>query len=452
MQASRARGRRLGILSVVAMLGGALAPQARAIPSFARQTKMPCSTCHTQFPELTEFGRMFKLNGYTLSAIEKIEAADSAGQQELSLNLMPIVSIMAQVSLTELQKRMGGAPNANVLLPDQLSVFLAGAITPKIGAFVQLTYDAQSGSMHLDNTSLRFATSGTLFSQPTSFGLSVNNNPTLQDLWNSTPAWGWPYVGSSVAPGPAGTTLIDGTLGQEVAGISGYMYWNNAVYAEAGGYRSSPIGTPQPFDSATGANGIIDGVAPYWRLAFTKAFGDNYLEVGTYGMYARRQPGAFAPGGATDIYSDIAADFEYMRSFGHNSLTLTGTWIHEARSLSASLAAGDASVSSQKVDVFRVRGTYHVGQRYAFSLGPFLTSGTTDATLYPAAAVSGSLAGSPNTTGLIAELDYNAWQNARLSLQYTAYGKFNGRNSNYDGGGRNASDNNTLYAVVWLMF
>ncbi len=450
MPVSHARGRVMRILGTVAVAASALAPQARAIPSFARQTKMPCSTCHTQFPELTEFGRMFKLNGYTLSAIEKIEAADSAGRQELSLNLMPIVSIMAEVSLTELQKRMGGAPNGNVLLPDQLSVFLAGAITPKIGAFVQLTYDAQSGSMHLDNTSLRFATPGTLFSQPATFGLSLNNNPTLQDLWNSTPAWGFPYVGSSVAPSPASYTLIDGTLAQEVAGLSGYLYWNNALYAEVGGYRSSPVGTAQPFDAH--ASGIINGIAPYWRLAYTKSFADNYLEVGTYGMYAKRQPGSFSAGGATDTYTDVAADFEYMRPFGHNSLTVTGTWIHEARSMSASVAAGGASVTSQSVNVVRVRGTYHVGQHYAFSVGPFFTSGTTDPALYPAAAVAGSLAGSPNSTGLVAEVDYNAWQNARISLQYTAYGKFNGRANNYDGAGRNASDNNTLYLVTWLMF
>ncbi len=447
---SVSRGRTLGIQGMVAVLVVALAPQAQAIPSFARQTKMPCSVCHTQFPELTEFGRMFKLNGYTLSAIEKIEAADSAGRQELSLNLMPIVSIMAQASLTELQKRMNGAPNGNVLLPDQLSIFLAGAITPKIGAFVQLTYDPQSGSIDLDNTSLRFATQGTLASQPTTFGLSINNNPTVQDLWNSTPAWGFPYVSSAVAPGSATSTLIDGTLGGEVAGLSGFLYWNNAVYAEVGAYRSSPLGTAQPFDST--ASGIINGVAPYWRLAYTKAFGDNYLEVGTYGMYAKRQPGSFVPGGDADTYTDLALDFEYMRPFGHNELTLAGTWIHEMRSMDASVAAGAASVTSQTVNVFRVRGTYHVGQRYAFSAMPFFSTGTTDPTLYPAGAVTGSLAGSPNTTGLLAEVDYNAWQNARISLQYTAYGKFNGRANNYDGGGRNASDNNTLYLVTWLMF
>jgi hypothetical protein len=445
------------VMAPLLALGLTVTP-AQAIPSFARQTKMPCSACHTQFPELTEFGRMFKLNGYTLSAIEKIEAADAAGAQELSLNLMPIVSIMAQVSMTELAKAQqtlsgrGNSPNGSVLLPDQLSIFLAGAITPKIGAFVQVTYYALSGSLHLDNTSLRFATQGTLLGQPTTLGLSVNNNPTVQDLWNSTPVWGFPYLHSAVTPPSAGASLIDGTLAQEVAGLSGYAYWNNAVYGEFGVYRSSPIGTPQPFDSATGANGIIDGVAPYWRVALTKTFGDNYIEVGTYGMAAKRQPGAFVPGGGTDSYTDLALDAQFMRTMGHNSLTVTGTWIHESRSLGASVAGGGASVATQTLDTYRVRGTYHVGQRYALSVGPFITNGTTDATLYPTGGVIGSSAGSPNTTGAILEADYMPWQNTRIALQYTAYGKFNGRSSNYDGAGRNAADNNTLYAVAWLMF
>ncbi|MGD0643005.1 MAG: hypothetical protein ABSC22_19870, partial [Roseiarcus sp.] len=38
---------------------------ASAVPSFARQTGQPCANCHTAFPELTPFGRRFKLSGYT---------------------------------------------------------------------------------------------------------------------------------------------------------------------------------------------------------------------------------------------------------------------------------------------------------------------------------------------------------------------------------------------------
>ncbi|MGO9869484.1 MAG: hypothetical protein ACLPJY_17720, partial [Rhodomicrobium sp.] len=46
--------------------GAILQPRsASAVPAYARQTGQPCSTCHTMWPELTPFGRQFKLMGYT---------------------------------------------------------------------------------------------------------------------------------------------------------------------------------------------------------------------------------------------------------------------------------------------------------------------------------------------------------------------------------------------------
>ena len=58
----------VAFLAVVVTGAGILIkpPMASAVPSFARQTGQPCATCHTAFPELTPFGRRFKLNGYTL--------------------------------------------------------------------------------------------------------------------------------------------------------------------------------------------------------------------------------------------------------------------------------------------------------------------------------------------------------------------------------------------------
>ena len=42
------------------------AEPANALPSYARQTGQPCAACHTIIPELTPFGRRFKIGGYTL--------------------------------------------------------------------------------------------------------------------------------------------------------------------------------------------------------------------------------------------------------------------------------------------------------------------------------------------------------------------------------------------------
>ena len=58
---------------------------ARAIPSYARQTGLTCSACHTEFPILTEFGRDFKLNGYTMSTTQ---------------SWMPPLAVMLQPSFT----------------------------------------------------------------------------------------------------------------------------------------------------------------------------------------------------------------------------------------------------------------------------------------------------------------------------------------------------------------
>jgi hypothetical protein len=40
----------------------------------------------------------------------------------------------------------------------------------------------------------------------------------------------------------------------------------------------------------------------------------------------------------------------------------------------------------------------------------------------------------------------------RVGLQYTAYGKFDGARSNYDGANADASDNNALRVFTWLAF
>jgi hypothetical protein len=346
-----------------------------------------------------------------------------------------------------------GAKNYSVFLPDQLSIFLAGEIGPKLGAFVQVTMDPQSGTLAIDNTELRFATQGHVASTPLVYGLSLNNNPTISDLWNVTPVWGFPFSSSAIAPTPAATTMIDGTLGQRVAGLTAFAYVNNMVYAEVGGYRASPIGAHQPLAADSAVAGVVRGFAPYWRVALTHAWGDNYLMVGAYGMMARIYPGAGQPlAGPTDGYADVAADAEFMRTFGISSLTVGATWIHEKQVLDAAYANGAAATSSHSLDTFRARATYHRGQHAALSVAPFVTTGDADALLYAPAPVTGSASGRPNSSGVIAQADYMPWQNVRLSAQYTAYAKFNGGTSDYDGSGRSASSNNTMYLSLWLMY
>jgi len=61
--------RRGGLLvAVLVAVGGVLLPtSARAIPAFARKYGVACSTCHTNWPRLNQFGVNFRDNGYRMN-------------------------------------------------------------------------------------------------------------------------------------------------------------------------------------------------------------------------------------------------------------------------------------------------------------------------------------------------------------------------------------------------
>src|SRR5471032_2880640 len=147
------------------LLSAVLAPpMAQAVPSFARQTGMACEACHTVFPELTHFGRMFKANAFTLDNLKQVRDIDSTKQEMLSLAKLPPLAAMIQVSETWLNSPLpdgtggpGHSQTSTVGFPQQLSLFYAGKVAPHVGAMIQLTYANDAGTIGIDNTDLRYA-------------------------------------------------------------------------------------------------------------------------------------------------------------------------------------------------------------------------------------------------------------------------------------------------------
>ena len=155
---------------------------AQALPSFARQTGQNCVACHAggQFPELTPYGRMFKMTGYTI------------GERTVPLSVMGVVN-SASIS----NPPDGTVKNGKPVFATG-SVFLAGKITDNIGAFAQVTYDnygvdnqdgSFSGHSNADNMDFRFANRIVNGKQDWTYGVSLNNNPSVSDPWNSAAAW-----------------------------------------------------------------------------------------------------------------------------------------------------------------------------------------------------------------------------------------------------------------------
>ncbi len=417
------------------------------VPSFARQTGLACSACHYQFLTLTAFGRKFKLNGYTMGNRPAITETDSANGGRLGLNPFSLLSAMATAGITHTRDNVAGTQNDAAALPQELSIFLSGRIAPKVGLFSQFTYAGADGGFGIDNLDIRFADKGHLGgSTEVVYGLTLNNNPTIQDLWNSTPGWGFPFIGSDAAPGPAASTMIDGGLSQNVLGLGSYALFGDLVYAEFDVYRSAPQGASAPSD----ATGAIKGVAPYWRLALQKDLDRQSLMIGTFGMRTSLYPGTLS--GPRDTYSDLGVDAQLESKVGTGNAVVRASWIRENQTLDATLAAGGSANRKNTLKSLRFNASYYPRQWIGVSGGYFDTRGSTDAGLYAPNPVDGSASGKPNTNGFVGEVDLNPWENTRVGLQYTGYSNFNGGKSNYDGSGRNASGNNTLFAFVWLAF
>lgn len=419
-----------------------------AVPSYARQTGMACSACHNSFPELNAFGRQFKLNGYTLSTLKNIEASDDKEKVKLSLSPIAPLSGMVMTSFTHLSEKVPGTQNDNIEFPQQLSLFYAGQITPHIGTFIQITYDAQSGAIGLDNTDIRYSNHLAIGEKDWTYGFTLNNNPTVQDVWNTIPAWGYPYSTSGTVPHPAAATLIEGGLAGEVAGLGTYGLFNNLLYYEISVYRSAPQGAVNPPDS-TSVN-VVKGVTPYWRLALQHQFGSSYFMLGTFGLSSNLYPKA--PSGLYDTYSDLGLDLQYEYTMPNSNITVHSSVIQEHKTLNATYTQGDAANVSSKLTSFKLDGNIYFHKGFGLTLGYFNIMGDADSGLFPASAISGSANGKPNSNGILAQIDYLPWYNTKLSLQYVKYGMFNGGNDNYDGSGRNASQNNNLYLLLWISF
>ncbi|MDD4928888.1 MAG: hypothetical protein PHP85_06385 [Gallionella sp.] len=125
------------VLSIAAvMAAAAFAPEASAVPVFARQTGMACSACHFQhFPLLNGFGRAFKSAGFTMMGAQgKVEG------EHLEL---PNVLNMAVLSSAYYQneKNTGGAAAPKIGVPGsggELSIFFGGRISESAGFLSEL--------------------------------------------------------------------------------------------------------------------------------------------------------------------------------------------------------------------------------------------------------------------------------------------------------------------------
>ncbi|MDE2043042.1 MAG: hypothetical protein KGJ05_08210, partial [Alphaproteobacteria bacterium] len=307
-----------------------------------------------------------------------------------------------------------------------------------------------------DNTDLRAVTTANIGGSDAVLGLTVNNSPTVQDVWNTTPAWGFPYTSSSYSPVPATAPILAGALAQKAVGVSAYAWIADKFYIEGGGYFNPGSNTIGDLGQDPTAPGSIHGVAPYGRIAYQLTSNEKTFEVGAFGFSAHINPGLDQTTGYTDRYTDYGVDASYQlaRENG-DTLSLNARYTHEDQNFLASAALGNAAQPNNYLDDVRADASYYWRDKIGATVGAFTTKGSTDAVLYGANRTL-----RPDSTGITMQLDGTLFGgkpignrlNVRVGIQYMLYTSFDGAYTNYDGSGSKASDNNTIRAFTWVAF
>ncbi len=456
-----------GAVLALGFAGAAYQP-AQALPSFARQTGQTCATCHTAFLQLTPFGRRFKLLGYTTTG-GKYEPPE-----------YPPLAGMLQSGFMHFNKDNPGqgpgfGPNNITDLALQASIFYGGKITDHLGAFMQFTVGngPDVPAFGGDNVDIRYADTAKISGHDVIWGLDANNAPQVEDVWNTTTAWAWPFIDTGdFGPlnGPTASNIL-GLVGPfNILGGGGYVFVDDSYYAELMLYGSPGTRVQTIFGDCCGAdilgnNFAFSGPAPYWRLAVEKNYGPHSIEFGTYGMLASTYPGNDRSFGATDNYWDEGFDSQYQWIEDKNAVTLRANyvWEQEQWGWSHPAANPNGGLTSNRTDYLNtlsLSGEYVYDNTYSIGAGYFNTWGTSDAGIYIGA--NGDATASPNSQYFVFDIAWLPfshggpsiwpWFNTRIGLSYTMYTEINGRTSNVDGAGSSASDSNTLFLYAFTMF
>jgi hypothetical protein len=462
------------------VLAASAVKPAHAVPAFAGQTGYPCQQCHIGAlgPQLTPFGRNFKIHGYTIRGGEGI-----ASKIPLALWVQSGFEHYGKSQpQSALASNGGGIPheyntndNAGV---DAISMFLAGGVNEHLGAFIQVTWDNTAKQLFEDNTDIRVVDSVNYFGKDAEIGLSFNNAPGISDPWNSNYIWGYPFLGPFIANGPNASPVLGGGITQGNSyGVTAYTWWDEHVYVDLGVYESQAPGMLRLLGEGYGP-GSATGAEPYVSATYQWNWGNNNIHLGGTWFHARYNPVSPASSNGSDgsfghnKYDDLVVDngYQWMGEDDVNIFTVDGWLDYEKQDLKGSsnfLAPSYLLSSSQphnNLQEFHETATYYYKQTYGATVAFDTIWGKENQLLYNSGANdgTGSASGSPNSTYFVLEGDWvpfgkeeSLWRpfvNMKLGLQYYIYTRFNGAAHNYDGFGHNASDNNTLFLFLWTVF
>ena len=120
--------------------------QSEAVPAFARQMGMSCSSCHFQnFPALNSFGRTFRSQGYTMRGSQKLIEGENLSLP-VTLNASVITKLRYQL------KSNDDGDRGEVQWPDEAAILVGGRASEDVGFMMELGLGPQAGEGKLYDT------------------------------------------------------------------------------------------------------------------------------------------------------------------------------------------------------------------------------------------------------------------------------------------------------------
>ena len=419
------------LLPAIATL--ALAGQAHAVPSFARQTGSDCAACHigAYGPQLTPYGIKFKLGGYT----------DGNGKSNVPLSAMVVLDSSKYKEKNESTEAYDSKSKTGMA---EASLFVAGKLAEHVGSFLQVTNSGIEHHTGIDQADIRVTGNANLGEHEALVGVSFNNNPTVQDPFNTLNVWSYPYTGSDRLSYP-GSELTSAGIEQRVLGVNAYTLIDNSYYAELGTYNSlspslqSRLGAgryPDP-EGAPGEAFPSLSNAPYWRLGYMKDLRTRAWNVGLMGFSGTLKNRLDST--ETTRFNDYGLDggYQFLGNREH-VVTVNGSWLREK--------VNDSTNGEYTTRNLKLATSYHYLNTYGATVGYFKGHSSNTSVV---ASNSGTLY-QLDWTPWGKESSWNApWANLRLGLQYV---RFNTSSDIDTSLGQKTSDLNSWRLFAWTSF
>lgn len=452
-----------------------------ALPTFYLQTGKSCTTCHLNIGELTPAGRQFKLMGY------------SDGDYVIPLSVTGVLSDTKIRSTASSANPSVTMPKNGSIIPEQASLFAAGKFYNDLGGYVKLSFNNANtsplfnsqgiqtgtkvgGNYLLDTSEIRYAKKIQVGDRNVITGVTLNNAPAIQDLWVTTPVNSFPYKTSSLLNvwgigqfGP--TTMIDGGVNSQVAGVGIYTMVDDTIYAELAGYTKYL--SPLPAISVDGpVNTVSTSINPYWRLAYNSTRDADSIMLGTFGLITTLKRDRNIPGSSGGNYTDIGLDFDFQHITDVHSWSMQMTYITEHVNWNPlAVVHMNHDTNHSQLKTFKAKVTYDYKRQLGANVFAFNSNGSTDNDYWAfnpdQTVVTGacnqnnsqlafcSANGTPKTSGYGFEFYYVPVPYVHIALQQTFYNNFLGGPTfidNSSGNVRMAKDNNLTYLYVVLSY